>query len=97
MPACYLLHFHEQIAPGRHTTQHYIGYAPKRLADRIKVQRKGQGARLVQVAIERGIAFTVVRTWRNGSRQLERQLKNRKKARLLCPVCQGKPIRCKIR
>lgn len=97
MAACYLIHFHTPIAPGRHTTQHYLGYAPKRLRDRIATQRKGQGARLVQVAIERGIGFTVVRTWQKGSRKLERQLKNQKNARRFCPVCQGTPIRCRTR
>lgn len=97
MGTCYLLHFEEPIAPGRHTTQHYLGYAPKKLRDRIATQRKGQGARLVQVALKRGIRFTVVRTWPNTNRSFERRLKNRKEGPALCPVCQGKPIKCKTR
>jgi GIY-YIG catalytic domain-containing protein len=95
MSRVYLLHFHTPIAPGRHTCQHYIGSA-KRLRERIKEHRAGRGARLTQVAIERGISFTVVRTW-EGGRQLERQLKNRKNGFRLCPVCQGKPIKCRTR
>lgn len=83
----YLLHFDTPISP-THTTQHYLGYA-KTLEDRIAVQEKGKGARLVAVALERDIQFTVARTWRGG-RKLERQLKNRKNSRLLCPICKGK-------
>lgn len=95
MSRVYLIHFHEPIAPGRHTCQHYLGSA-KHLRDRIAEHRAGRGARLTQVAIERGIAFTVVRTW-EGGRHLERQLKNRKNGFRLCPICQGKPIRCRTR
>lgn len=94
--AVYLLHFETPIAPGRHTCQHYIG-STKRLRVRIAEHRTGHGARLTQVAIERGIAFRVVRTWPNGGRRLERQLKNRKNGVRLCPVCQGKPIKCRTR
>jgi predicted GIY-YIG superfamily endonuclease len=60
MMAAYLLHFEAPIAPGRHTCQHYIGSA-KRLRVRIAEHRAGRGARLTQVALERGIAFTVGR------------------------------------
>ena len=45
----YLLHFHDPIAPGRHTTQHYIGWAAD-LGPRINAHRHGTGARLTQVA-----------------------------------------------
>lgn len=96
MGICYLLHFDRPISD-RHTTRHYLGLAPKRLRDRIALHRKGQGARLTQVAKERGIAFAVVRTWQKGSRSLERQLKNQKNGYRLCPVCQGKPIKCRTR
>lgn len=97
MGYCYLLHFEAPIAPGRHTTQHYLGYTSRRLRERIKEHRDGRGARLTQVAIERGITFTVVRTWRDTNRGDERRLKNRKEGPMLCPVCQGKPIRCRVR
>lgn len=82
----YLLHFQRPISPD-HTTQHYTGYADD-LATRIQVQEHGgsNAARLLQVAKERHIPFTVARVWRGG-RTLERQLKNRKSAPRLCPIC----------
>jgi predicted GIY-YIG superfamily endonuclease len=97
MGYCYLLHFDSPIAPGRHTCQHYLGYTSRRLRDRIAEHRAGRGARLTEVARERGIGFTCVRTWANGSRQLERRLKNWKGSNTLCPICQGKPIKCRTR
>jgi hypothetical protein len=96
----YLIHFDEPICPvprtvdpqtGKitgHTTQHYIGWAePGRLMDRIDQHRKGQGARLTQVAKERDIGFQLVRVWDDQDRYFERELKNRKSGPKLCPVC----------
>lgn len=80
----YLLHFERRISP-RHTTQHYLGIA-KDLEARLADHASGQGARLTQVAVERGISWTVVRTWK-GDRTFERRLKNRKHANYLCPLC----------
>lgn len=81
----YLLHFSEPIAPGRHTAQHYIGSADD-LERRIAQHRAGTGARLCEVAAERGISFVIARTW-EGGRKLERELKNRKAGPRLCPIC----------
>jgi hypothetical protein len=80
----YLLHFESPIAPGKHTTQHYIGYAAD-VEARVAEHAAGHGARLTQVAVERGIAFEVVRVW-EGGRAEERRLKNIHGMRL-CPVC----------
>lgn len=80
----YLLHFERPISPA-HTCQHYIGWALD-LNARLTMHRGGQGARLTQIAVERGIGFEVVRTW-PGSREFERYLKNRKEAPRLCPMC----------
>lgn len=96
MAYVYLLHFERPISD-RHTCQHYLGYTSRQLRKRIADHRAGRGARLTQVAKERGIQFICVRTWSNGSRGLERRLKNRKNSHDLCPVCQGKPIRCRTR
>lgn len=85
MPSVYLLHFDRPISPC-HTAQHYLGYT-KRLQDRIEAHRRGQGSRLCAVARERGIDFQVARTWTKGTRRLERQLKARKSAPRLCPIC----------
>ena len=84
MPYVYLIHFDAPISD-RHTCQHYLGYA-ENLAARVKCHRQGQGARLTQVAIERGIKFQVVRVWQ-GDRGRERRLKNRKDGPHLCPIC----------
>jgi hypothetical protein len=80
----YLIHFERPISP-LHTCQHYCGYADDwraRLAD----HRAGHGARLTQVAVERGIAFDVVAVW-PGDRTYERTLKNLKALNRLCPIC----------
>ena len=77
----YLLHFDTPI----YHAQHYLGSCND-LSKRILRHKKGQGARLTQVCIERGIAFRVVRTWK-GDRKMERKLKNRKNGRKLCPIC----------
>lgn len=91
----YLLHFERPIAPGRHTAQHYIGHADN-LAARIQTHERGRRynllgnptgcARIVEVARERGIGFKVARVW-SGGYELERQLKARKEAPRLCPIC----------
>lgn len=80
----YLLHFERPISPA-HTTQHYLGYADD-LEQRLAEHRAGTGARLTQVAKERGIGFVLVRTW-EGGRTRERQLKNQKNSMRLCPIC----------
>lgn len=80
----YLIHFQKPISDS-HTCQHYLGYA-KDIEARLQDHLSGHGARLCQVAIERGIEFEIVRTW-EGDRKLERQLKNQKNAPRICPVC----------
>jgi predicted GIY-YIG superfamily endonuclease len=82
----YLLHFSEPISE-KHTCQHYIGYAND-VEDRIRQHEAGYGARLTQVAIERGISWEVVRIW-TGGRDVERRLKNIHNAPRLCPICSG--------
>ena len=81
----YLIHLASPIADH---AQHYIGWA-KHLEARISHHRARTGARLLQVAVDLKIEFEVVRTW-EGDRHFERKLKNRKKARMLCPVCRMK-------
>lgn len=85
MTGCYLLHFRTPISPD-HTAQHYIGWAED-VDRRIAEHRAGRGARLTQVAKERGIDFAVVRIWEHAERTTERKLKNRHNAPKLCPIC----------
>ena len=82
----YLLHFDSPISPA-HTAQHYLGSCTD-LRQRLADHRAGRGARLTQVAKERGIGFIVAATW-PGGRQEERRLKRRKDGRRLCPICNG--------
>jgi predicted GIY-YIG superfamily endonuclease len=81
---CYLLHFDSPISPN-HTAQHYLGFSAD-LSERITQHKEGSGSRLCAVAKERGIAFTVARTW-EGDRAVERKLKAQKNSPRLCPIC----------
>ena len=77
----YLLHFSR---PFKHA-RHYVGFTSD-LTARLSAHNKGQGARLLQVAIEAGITFQLARTWK-GTRRDERRIKNSKNAPRLCPIC----------
>lgn len=85
MRGCYLIHFDQPISDGR-PAQHYLGWSND-IDAREAEHRAGRGARLIQVAIERGINFRRVRVWEGYSRTDERKLKNRRDARALCPIC----------
>jgi len=79
----YLLHFD---TPYKHA-KHYLGYTES-FEKRIERHLQGHGARLINVIVEAGITFQVARLWK-GDRRLERQLKNKKNACKLCPICRG--------
>ena len=84
----YLIHFDEPIGNrenARGMAQHYIGYALD-LAERLQEHARGDGARIMAAVTDYGISWKVVCTWK-GSRKEERKLKNRKKARKICPLC----------
>ncbi|HZQ04946.1 MAG TPA: endonuclease [Anaerolineae bacterium] len=95
--SCYLLHFSKPYVGKRRNpnakrvqiVQHYLGYAKRDAEDRIELHRKGQGARLTQVAVESGIELIVVKIWKSGTRKDERKFKNRKNAAQLCPICKS--------
>jgi hypothetical protein len=84
MGTVYLLHFDRPISD-KHTAQHYIGWTTY-LPARALAHLKGRGARLTQVAHERGIGFVIAATF-PGDRTHERLLKRRHNGRLLCPIC----------
>ena len=82
----YLIHFDR---PYKHA-RHYIGWALGRDIDkRMAKHRSGTGARLLRVLKEQGIGWSVVQTWPDATRKVERKLKNRGACRI-CPVCTGK-------
>ncbi len=85
---CYLLHFDKPIADG-HPCQHYLGWS-ENLVERLKAHKDGLGARLTQVAKERGIGWTLAAVWSGVTREFERKLKNRRNAPKMCPVCKAK-------
>ena len=70
--------------PFKHA-RHYMGWASD-VHERIEQHAAGQGARLMEVVTDAGITWRVTITWQ-GSRFLERRLKNRKNAPGLCPRC----------
>jgi predicted GIY-YIG superfamily endonuclease len=83
--AVYLIHFSIALAHARH----YVGYAKSDVAGRLAEHCAGAGARLTQVAVERGASLELARVWPEAGRQFERQIKRRKEAPRLCPVCAG--------
>jgi predicted GIY-YIG superfamily endonuclease len=78
----YLIHLDTKMAH----SQHYIGYADS-VAKRVKKHGTSEGARMLQVARQRGITFRLVREWWGADRRFERKLKRRKKSSQLCPIC----------
>lgn len=77
----YILHF---SAPMHHA-KHYVGSTAD-VERRLALHRAGQGARLTQVAVERGIQLLLA-TVLLGSRHEERALKRRHNAPRYCPLC----------
>lgn len=80
----YLIHMARKMSHA----QHYIGWAVS-LDKRIAHHYRGTGARMLAVAADRGIEFSVVRVWDDKDRTWERRLKRYKHAPKLCPVCSG--------
>lgn len=79
----YMVHFESKLSGH---AQHYIGWSVDVFV-RLTQHRRNQGARILEVCNERGIGYKLVRLWRGRNRSFERQLKNRKNARKLCPTC----------
>lgn len=83
---CYLLHFAQSIDGDKQRAQHYLG-TTNNLKRRIAKHSNGtSGARLPVAFFNKGIAFTVVRTWEGGVSK-ERELKKRNNHPTLCPLC----------
>jgi predicted GIY-YIG superfamily endonuclease len=86
----YLIH----LAQPYHHARHYLGCTHD-LTNRLAMHRKGTGAKLLRAVSRAGIPFEVVRTW-DGYRQEEVQLKARKNAPKLCPVCLQEQVRTRL-
>ena len=87
----YLLHFDAPLgdpSKAHGAAQHYIGYTDD-LEARLEAHRRGNGAAIMAAVSRAGIGWHLARTW-EGGRDLERQLKRRKNARFLCPLCREK-------
>lgn len=86
----YLIHLWQHIGRGvRGQAGHYLG-STERLPERLEAHRRGNGARLMEVAAERGIGWTLARTW-PGGRAKERQLKRQHNSPEMCPECGVRP------
>ncbi len=79
----YLIHMDSPLSGH---AQHYIGWSTD-VFERLHQHKHNQGARILEVCNERGITYRIARVWKGRTRSFERQLKNRKNARKLCPVC----------
>jgi predicted GIY-YIG superfamily endonuclease len=80
---CYLIHFDRPI--NRAGVQHYIGFTTD-LRARIAEHRGPKGAMITRRANAEGIPWRVVRVWRGGSLDIERELKKLGGVNL-CPLC----------
>jgi len=80
----YLLHFDQPV--GR--AQHYMGICKSaRLHWRMLEHQRGVGARLTSDAAAQGIGFKIARTWLCDDPAKERELKNAKGFKKICPIC----------
>lgn len=80
----YLIELSRPLGNERHQARFYLGYCGEaRVLQRLAEHRAGKGARMLKAANERGIGYTIIRTWPGGDRRLERRFKARKNHRRL--------------
>jgi predicted GIY-YIG superfamily endonuclease len=82
----YLLHF-ERPYKGR--MQYYLGFT-RNLDKRLENHRQGTACATTKLAFDRGIGFTLARTWA-GTPKLEREIKRRGVVNA-CPICPRRPV-----
>ena len=89
MAHVYLLHFSKKVA---NHAQHYSGYTPNGVPERLATHLSGNGAKLVRAAVAVGCKVVVARVWEHEdwreAREHERQLKRQKNGPRFCPECQ---------
>jgi hypothetical protein len=81
----YLLHF-ERPYKGR--SRHYLGFT-RNLEQRLENHRRGTACATTRLAFDRGIGFTLARTW-PGTPKLEREIKSSGVVKC-CPICPPRP------
>jgi hypothetical protein len=90
----HLVHFSRPLgnmANVRGHATHYIGFTPDDgsgagLSERVAEHLAGDGARITKAALAQGIEIELVACWR-APLAFEKQLKRRKEAPRLCPIC----------
>ena len=86
----YLIHFSEPLICGGRTAQHYMGSTILPVEERMKRHANGDGAKLMRLVKEAGIAWSVARTWDTTKEEryrFERQMKKGHNYKRLCPTC----------
>lgn len=83
----YLIRLSEKLA---NHAQYYIGFTTQHPIDRLQDHRNGKGSRMLAAAVNQGIEINIVRIWENQPKSFERDLKNRKNAKQLCPIINKK-------
>lgn len=87
----YLIHFNEPyITESGRKVQHYIGFTSLTLEQRLSRHKGNDGAKLLRAVNARGITYNVVRTWKDGTLQTERELKRSRNHKQHCPLCNPK-------
>lgn len=86
--AIYLLHFHRPLgdaANPRGRASHYVGWSLDPQTRELE-HRAGQGAAITRAAVQQGITWDFF-ILGEGTRDLERQIKERHEHPRLCPLC----------
>jgi len=83
----YLLHISPPLGGPKHVAEFYLGYSPtlRSLGYRVQMHQQGRGARITQVAVERGCVVRLLGV-KNGDRREERRLKNQGHHARLAPL-----------
>ena len=83
----YLLHFKEKIFHA----QHYVGFVQSKenFHNRISKHWKGKSnVALMKKVSQLKVPFVVAKIYLGVNQDFERSLKNKKKTRMFCPICQ---------
>jgi predicted GIY-YIG superfamily endonuclease len=81
----YLFHFYQPVGGRAH---HYCGYSESWRADeRLEQHLNGSGAKIMKAAVEQQVDWIIGRMWPHGDRTFERDLKNLKNFKFICPIC----------